>query len=91
MVLPEACSQATLGLVLPTLIAWRGQLRTAKLFTSKEEQAGRGDAARLELEHSPYVRLCAPLLGWVDKVGLLASVGVTALWSFVAASLWQWR
>ncbi len=82
--MPISCLlQATLGLLLPTLLVWRGQVRAAEKWAS-EQAPEHAEATRLELERSPYMRLCQPALdaagtfGWAATAVLLA-VGVFAV------------
>jgi hypothetical protein len=77
--------QASLGFLLPTLLAWRMQLRAAKRFVVREEAAGRGSAAQAELLKSAYICLCAPVLRIAKRFGYLASTCAAALGGFIAA------
>ena len=76
--------QASLGLVLPTLLVWREQLAAARRHAARHP----GTAAEAELAGSAYERLCAPVLETADAFGGAAVPTVLgALAGYVASLL----
>lgn len=76
--------QASLGLVLPTLLVWRAQLSAARRHAARHP----GTAAEAELARSAYERLCAPVLEMADAFGGAAVPTVLgALAGYVASLL----
>ena len=93
---PHACpapllaAQVPLGFVLPTLLAWRAQLRTAR--ANAAEWRGRGPqdvaaAAEAELQSSEYERVCAPALKAAAYWGWPITLALAGLAGFIAALL----
>ncbi|KAI7835720.1 hypothetical protein COHA_010392 [Chlorella ohadii] len=82
--------EVPLGFVLPTLLAWRAQLRAAR--ANAAEWRGRGPqdaaaAAEAELQSSEYERVCAPALKAAAYWGWPITLALAGLAGFIAALL----
>lgn len=85
-------SQASLGLMLATLLVWQQQVREARRLAVRKAQLSAAAAAEAEAELacSPYARICAPVLEAAGAFGTYAVPILGAvLASFIAAMIVQ--
>ena len=85
-----AALQCSLGLMLPTLLVWRAQLRAVHALEQRRRQR-RSRAAAPALQGSQYAWLCQPLLQGAEACGWLVPLAGAALVGFVAALVVQSR
>lgn len=82
--------QLSLGLVLATLVVWRGQLQAAERWASLAgEAAGDAEERACEFARSQYARVCRPALMGADVYGWPATVVLAALAGYVLGALSQ--
>ena len=84
--------QASLGFVLPTLVAWRAHLQAVQRYAAqgRNHDGTRSEERDREVQRSQYSRICAPVLDVVDSVGgAPVPVGLAALAGFVTAVIAQ--
>lgn len=84
--------QASLGLMLATLLVWQQQVREARRLAVRKAQLSAAAAAEAEAELacSPYARICAPVLEAAGAFGTYAVPILGAvLASFIAAMIVQ--
>lgn len=84
---PPSC-QASLGLVLATLLTWRQQAREARRIAACKARLSDEAAAEAaaELLRSPYLRVSEPVLRAAGTFGTwVVPVGCAALAAFIAS------
>ena len=96
--------QASVGLMLPTLMVWRAQLELARRHASGQRGQRRAREggphrpaqhdqsmaeAEAELASSEYGQVCLPVMQAAAGYGFAVIIGLAALLAFAAALMWQ--